>query len=599
MKNSFIIKFCLAIKQAFNDNRLGYSFWILLISLNGILCYYEYIYLESSMNIAYIFTNSISDSITSNFDYFWITIKPIIILMIIFFINNRIMIISNYIRLYLSKVLNTSHDFRLTNRLANIHWENYEKCDVSNKISLIKNEGTNAYESLNNNFVFWIITILTNLSIYLIYIARIEWWIPLFFLIMAIVYIFIGIICGNKVYKNYVDTEIIRKKRTYLYNATKAKDSHQDAIVNRLYNYITPKWKDLNDQWSNKNIASNMRKNYYSLIPDLVYAIIMCSVLYMSVVEIKTGTKEIGYVVTLIGITVALGVKLKDFSFSFGGYVKDAKIYGDYLNILNIENENSDLENYLSDKYVVEFKNVTYLYPQSSHKALDGLNFKFKNNEIISLIGHNGSGKTTFVNLLIELTKKYEGDITVNGNSINKKLGILRKNCICIFQDFTNYQLTIKENIILGNGMEDVEDDEIWDVLNKVGIKEYVEKLPNNINTMLGQIEKGIDLSKGQWQRLAIARMMINKKAKIWILDEPTAHLDPIAEIELYNLVREFKNDKTIFFISHRLGFSKNASRIVVFKGGKIVEDSTHNELIKDVNSEYYKMYEKQKKWYE
>ena len=177
-------------------------------------------------------------------------------------------------------------------------------------------------------------------------------------------------------------------------------------------------------------------------------------------------------------------------------------------------------------------------------------------------------------------------------------MGILKNSISCIFQDFIQYSFTIKENICLGNINKTFKDEEIEQILNKVGLLDFVNTLPNGINTMLGQIEQGIDLSKGQWQRLAIARLLANDDSKIWILDEPTSFLDPMGEIEIYDLIKSLCKDKTILFISHRLGFSRQCQRILVFKDGKIIEDDEPDKLM-NRNSLYKEMYETQKKWYE
>ena len=114
---------------------------------------------------------------------------------------------------------------------------------------------------------------------------------------------------------------------------------------------------------------------------------------------------------------------------------------------------------------------------------------------------------------------------------------------------------------------------------------------------MLGQMQDGVELSKGQWQRLAIARLLANDDAKIWILDEPTAYLDPIAEVEVYNKIWQLSGDRLVFFISHRLGFAKNADYIIVIENGCIAEFGTHKELIRKDGS-YAKMFSAQKEWY-
>jgi len=183
---------------------------------------------------------------------------------------------------------------------------------------------------------------------------------------------------------------------------------------------------------------------------------------------------------------------------------------------------------YMGDIYM---KDITYKYPQSEAKALNKLNLYIKKGEKIAIVGYNGSGKTTCTNILMGLTSKYEGIITDGQNLIN-----LRNSISCILQNFAQYQMTIKENIEAGFAEHKFTDEEIISLLDRVGLKDIVLKLEKGIYTQLGQLGKGVELSKGQWQRLAIARLLANPNATIWILDEPTAYLDPISEIEIYDI---------------------------------------------------------------
>ena len=124
-----------------------------------------------------------------------------------------------------------------------------------------------------------------------------------------------------------------------------------------------------------------------------------------------------------------------------------------------------------------------------------------------------------------------------------------------------------------------------------------VSKLPQGIDTMLGQLQEGMDLSKGQWQRIAIARLLANPEAKIWVLDEPTAYLDPISEIEIYDLIYELAGERIVLFISHRLGFAKRTDRIIVFEDGKVAEEGNHTQLL-ERDGIYAEMYKMQETWY-
>lgn len=135
--------------------------------------------------------------------------------------------------------------------------------------------------------------------------------------------------------------------------------------------------------------------------------------------------------------------------------------------------------------------------------------------------------------------------------------------------------------------------------MRKVELYDLIMSKPDGINTRLGQLENdGIELSKGQWQRLAIARLLANEKAQVWVLDEPTAYLDPISEIEMYNFIMKLAGDRLVFFISHRLGFAKKADTIIVLDNGAIIEAGTHSELMSKLEGKYMQMYNLQCEWY-
>ncbi len=186
------------------------------------------------------------------------------------------------------------------------------------------------------------------------------------------------------------------------------------------------------------------------------------------------------------------------------------------------------------------------------------------------------------------------GVVSVSG----KKAG-LNSSTACIFQDFYQYQTTVRENIEMGDPGRKLTDEEIWELLDTVGLREKVEGLEQGLDTRLGQLDGQGDFSKGQWQRIAIARLLAKKDAGIWILDEPTAYLDPLSEIEVYNMIYRLAGDRIVIFISHRLGFARQTDRILVFRKGEIAEQGSHEELMEKENGIYREMYSLQKEWYQ
>ena len=201
-------------------------------------------------------------------------------------------------------------------------------------------------------------------------------------------------------------------------------------------------------------------------------------------------------------------------------------------------------------------------------------------------MGVNGSGKTTLISVILSLLNQQKGQYL--GREIPKT---------AILQDFCQYQMTIRQNIEIGCGGRELPEEKIWEILRQVGLYEEVSRMSGGINTMLGQLEEGIELSKGQWQRLVIGRLLANEEARVWILDEPTAYLDPIAEVEMYRQIWKLSGNRLVFFISHRLGFAQNADSIIVIEGGQIAESGSHEQLMK-ARGIYASMFQGQQEWY-
>ena len=167
-----------------------------------------------------------------------------------------------------------------------------------------------------------------------------------------------------------------------------------------------------------------------------------------------------------------------------------------------------------------------------------------------------------------------------------------------IYQDFGKYEMSIADNILIGDTSRNISRDELEHICEITGVNRFANNFKNGIDTVLGSMgDEGINLSGGQWQRIMLARALVRKNVNILIFDEPTAALDPKSEAELYEDFNKLTGDKTTITISHRLGITDIVDRILVFEDGKIVEDGTHDELIAN-NGLYKKMYQSQAQWY-
>ena len=231
---------------------------------------------------------------------------------------------------------------------------------------------------------------------------------------------------------------------------------------------------------------------------------------------------------------------------------------------------------------LIEFKNVSFRYPNTSRYILRNFNLVINPGEKIAFVGENGAGKTTVIKLLLRFYDVSEGEVLINGVNIkNVDLNKWYALVGALFQDFIKYQFTFKENIYYGNKKENNNLELLKSAIKQSGADIFVKDLPDNYDQVVGKMfEGGIDLSGGQWQKLALARAFF-KNAPILILDEPTSAIDAKAEYEIFERVQKLQKDKTVIIISHRFSTVRNADRILVLNGGKIIEEGNHADLIK------------------
>jgi ATP-binding cassette subfamily B protein len=247
----------------------------------------------------------------------------------------------------------------------------------------------------------------------------------------------------------------------------------------------------------------------------------------------------------------------------------------------------------------IEFRNVSFTYEGSTKPVLQNVSFKISADEKIALVGNNGAGKTTIVKLLCGLYQPTSGEILIDGKSIND-IGVEKYQDLIsvLFQDTSPIALSIAENVCRCEP-KDVDRARLNDCLKKASLLEKVNTLVKKEETYITQTldEQGVVLSGGETQKLLLAKAMY-KDGPMLILDEPTSALDPIAESTIYEEYNQLADHKTAVFISHRLASTKFCDRILFLDGGRIVEEGSHDQLMKmggkyreifDIQSHYYK----------
>jgi ATP-binding cassette subfamily B protein len=248
------------------------------------------------------------------------------------------------------------------------------------------------------------------------------------------------------------------------------------------------------------------------------------------------------------------------------------------------------------DKVGIEIKHLSFCYPGSNKSTVEDINLTINPGEMLVLVGENGAGKTTLGKLLGRLYDPTSGTIAWNGKDLRSySLAYVRSRIAVVMQDYARFPSTVRENVGFGDLLSLSDDTAINEAISEAGISAKVNSLAAGLETPLGkQLEDGIDLSGGQWQRIAIARALMRlSTASVLIFDEPTAALDPKTEHEIYSIFRQIAAGKTTIVISHRLGLAKIADRIAVMENGKIAEIGTHDELIAS-NGIYCSMFTRQ-----
>lgn len=249
---------------------------------------------------------------------------------------------------------------------------------------------------------------------------------------------------------------------------------------------------------------------------------------------------------------------------------------------------------------ILTARNLSYTYPGGERKAVDNVSFSVKKGEIVSIIGYNGSGKTTLSKLLSGALSPQTGSVTLNGIPLSQR----EPSQIYGFfgtapQEFSRFSLSIRDFVGIGR-IEKMEDEaELAKAYGKAGLEEFLKKYDTRDRTVLGKEydDEGVELSGGEWQRLVIASAYMGEP-EILIFDEPTASIDPLKEMDMIRHFRENLKGKTAVLVSHRIGFARLADRIVMMENGKITEEGTHEDLLKN-NGSYAAVFREQKELYE
>jgi len=347
-----------------------------------------------------------------------------------------------------------------------------------------------------------------------------------------------------------------------------------------------------------------------SLLTGLVSGTTLALAYVFLAVRGVAGTINPGGVVLVIGAFNAVSNTLGQISSTFVAVDQHTTFLDDYFSFLAIgslvpvsANPHSEaaLHSGISNPVNnpgIEFDNVTFTYPGGTEPAVAGLNLHIRGGELIALVGENGAGKSTLIKLLLRFYDPDHGSVRVGGVDL-KDLdpAVLRSRIGVLFQDYASYELSVRENVVMGRPDGEVQDQEkderVMRALRDARSDWLLKKMPRGLDAKVGRLfEGGHDLSGGEWQRLALARIMY-RDADIWILDEPTSSLDPEAEAAIFAELKENLKGRIGIVISHRFSTVRIADRIAVIADGHVSELGTHQELLR-AEGRYAQLFELQ-----
>lgn len=414
---------------------------------------------------------------------------------------------------------------------------------------------------------------------------------------------FLAIKAGKEGYEASKEAQKHKRRADYLQNVLLGRDSVEERALFNYTDGVSDKWYEKYE--AARKIVLKVDLKYYVKMKgsSVITLFISLCIIGVLLVPLSNGIITIGMFIGLVNKTLelvhAMSWELTDVMSEF---VKNKEFLKDLTAFFALSETEGALDLPCDTRDFkfenIEFKNVYFKYPGTEKYILKDFSLLLQKDLHYAFVGINGAGKTTITKLLTGMYDNFEGEILINGKNIRKYSQAELKGIFSVVhQDFAKYYIKVKDNIALGNILK-YDEKSIYEAISLMELDNLIDNLPDGINTYLGKIkEKGVDLSGGQWQRIAIARNLYSSSL-IKILDEPTAALDPVAESNIYEMFGKISSGKSTIFITHRLGAARLADEIIVIDEGKVKEKGRHENLLKK-GGIYAQMFESQRSWYQ
>lgn len=556
---------------------------IFLTVLSGVM---PMITLIASQNLI----NAVVLHMNQKFDYI---LRAFLFLVVVSLFSEVIQAVRGHHEMLFRNILQHQINVSIMDKAIHLQLEDFENAEVYDKLQRAQNEANYRPYQVFSSILGVLGGVVTFLSSAVILLSW-RWWVVCILLfiplISSIYFVKIG---QHEFWIQWVRAP--RYRKSWYLNFLLTRDTaFKEIKLFHLGNYLLEKYKKINREFIQEDKLLLKRRTIITLVFQTLNQFAGDIIVLMILWSAFRGEILVGSVVAYIrAVSLTQSHSQGILSSIFSIYQNNLYIKQlfEFLDLPLRKPLDVETEKRLGNIHTIEFRNVSFRYPGTEDYALKNVSFAIHKNETIALVGKNGSGKTTLVKLLTKLYPLDEGDIFINGIPINELSTYeLRERIGVIFQDFVRYELTMKENIGFGNLKYLDINEKLMASAELTGLSDIIEKMPKKLDTQLGKwFEEGYQLSGGQWQKIALARAFV-RDADVYILDEPSAALDPLAESEMFQKFFELTNQKIGLFISHRFCTVKHAKKIIVLDKGQIVESGTHEELIK-ANGLYASLY--------
>lgn len=510
-------------------------------------------------------------------------VKPVIFLVLLFAWKELSKFFRNILDIKLEQRLELNLNKSLMNKLSLIAVDEIEKSEFQDKLNQIKDRPHLALIELFNSSILILSTVIKVVGIAFVF-FNISGILGISYLIAAIFDILFTFMAVNKMNKMFENTSRNEREMENVIDILKNKDALYEIKVFKMKNLFLNRFEKYSSAVFKERLDTTFKSQNYLLLSSVVNIVWMGLVILFIVSKLLAkaiGAGDLTAIVTSASSTLDMA---EDFVYEASTVSNNGYIANTLFFILSYDERKVEKSSKYGDE--IEFSHVSFKYPGTEKTVLHDLSFKINKDKVTAIVGENGAGKSTIIKLVAGLYEPTEGSVKIsNMNPYSMSNEDISNELSIVFQDFKNYEISLRDNIVFGKAGDISED------LRLLELDKYSE------DTNIGKLEEdGVYLSGGESQKLALARA-IQKKSDFLIFDEPTASMDPMVEAKMYDNILKVLKSRGAIIITHRLVLSKLADDIIVLNEGRIIERGSHDELM-NRGGIYKQMYDEQSGWY-